>query len=232
MRRRAAIDWRRSSLGCRFALSALRAEGAAMARHSISVTCLLLCACGAPAAPQVDRTPSSIAPPERGQRVVHPAGYSIVFPPGLQPEVDPEGLVSSSITKDALGTMQARTPQGGEKPGSPQLLVRRYSDEAVKAGCVPAFYKPTQFQGRPAFAHFDAGYGPGSDRAQKNTTWGTKGGYSPTLDQELIFERGGAWFQLSFNMGNLKEGEPVHKGALEMVQQYFDTFEYQPVAGK
>jgi hypothetical protein len=197
-----------------------------MARILIGTVCLFLNACGAPAPPGAAATQAPLQPPEQGQRAFHPAGYSVVFPPGLQPDPNPLASQFDTHTKDALGTVAKRKPDGSEEFGAPSLTVRRFSDAAVAAGCVPAFYKPTQFHGQPAFAHFDPGYGPGSDRARKNTTWATKGGTYPYLQQELIFENNGAWFQLTFSMSNVQGSDPVYTEPLNVVQKYFDTFEY------
>ena len=184
--------------------------------------------CGRMARPA--KGPVQLPPPDETRRVTHPAGYSIVFPEGLSASVNPFVYQGDSSTKDALASVNPRNPDGTEQFGGPQLSVRRFSDQHVATNGgkpVPAFFRETQFQNRPAFAHFDAGYGPGSERAGKNTTAATRSGYSPNVDQELIFERDGSCFHLSFSMRNLRGSESVYTAPLEVVEQYFDTFQYQ-----
>lgn len=170
-----------------------------------------------------------LPPPDEAHRARHPAGYSMVFPADLLPQVNPQVYQGDLSTKDALANSNPRTADGTEQFGGPKLSVRRFSDQHVATNAgkpVPAFFRETQFQNQPAFAFFDAGYGPGSERARRNTTYGTAGGYQPTLNQELIFQRGDSWFHLSFSMHNLDGDETVHTEPLQVVEQYFETFKY------
>jgi hypothetical protein len=199
------------------------------ARVLVLVLALIASGCGRVGAP--GKRPVQLPPPDEARRVRHPAGYSIVFPEGLSAGVNPSVYLGDSSTKDALASVNQRKSDGTEQFGGPQLSVRRFSDQHVATNSgkpVPAFFRETQFQNRPAFARFDSGYGPGSERAGENTTAATRGSYSPNLDQELIFERDGSWFHLSFSMRNLRGNESVHAAPLEVVEQYFGTFQYQP----
>ena len=75
------------------------------------------------------------------------------------------------------------------------------------------------FQDQPAYEHFDPGYGPSSKRARAHSGFGTAGGYQSSLTQELIFERDGSWFHLSFSMYNLESGDAVRNQPLELIQR-------------
>lgn len=188
---------------------------------------LAVAGCGHVAAPTIG--PVALPPPDEARRVAHPAGYSIVFPEGCQAQVDPPVYQGDSTTKDALATVRPKDAYGSDEFGTPTLTVRRFSKEHVARNGgkpVPTYFRPTQFQNQPAFAHFDAGYGPGSERA--GTTTATRGGYSPNLDQELIFERDGSWFHVSFSMRNLAGREPRYREPLQVVQDYFESFRYAP----
>jgi hypothetical protein len=79
----------------------------------------------------------------------------------------------------------------------------------------------TQFQNRPALSKFLSGYG------ERQAVRGT---YQPWLLQELIFERDGQWFLLSFNMKNADKDKPYYTQPLPIIQQYFETFRYTPAA--
>jgi hypothetical protein len=79
-------------------------------------------------------------------------------------------------------------------------------------------YTHIQFQGQPAVVRFLNGYGKRQ---------AVRGSYQPWLLQELLFERDGQWFRLSFDMRNADKDKPYYTQPLPIIQQYFETFRYK-----
>ena len=91
-------------------------------------------------------------------------------------------------------------------------------DDALKAsGRLEDGYKPIKFQGQPAFARFLTGHGP------------SRAGIQPTLSQQLVLRSHGQWFILTFQMQNVYQGKPHYTKPLKVIDEYFQTFRYQPV---
>jgi hypothetical protein len=80
-------------------------------------------------------------------------------------------------------------------------------------------YVPSRFQDQPAFTLFLPGYGKSK---------AVRGTYRPSLSQQLVFKCQGQWFSLAFDMRNADEGEPYYTEPLRVIQDYFETFRYNP----
>jgi hypothetical protein len=170
--------------------------------------------------PYADYVPKE-APLEKN-RVTHPTGFSLVSPvdwtmrirpvePFLKDYVADEFLLEGPqsdelkpvITVQHLGPAAQRQWEAFAKPGA------RIGDGNVRA----------QFHGETAFTRFLAGSGK------------TKTKRGQALSQQLVFKSAGQWFLLEFRMRNADNGEPYYTQPLKIVQDFFETFAYQP-AGK
>jgi hypothetical protein len=164
-------------------------------------------------------------PPTETHRVAHPAGYSLVFPAGWKTEMQsfPDGYFA-----DGLSTA-SRDSFGNEDFDKPNFSVLRFSDQgrgAIQTGSYIDRMSPAQFQNQPAWESFEPGRLP--DSSSGNLFRDSSAGY-PYLTQSVLLERSGEWFLLSFQMRNIdgKEG-PFLTEPAAIIQQYFETFEFQP----
>jgi dihydrofolate reductase len=141
-------------------------------------------------------------PPDEKYRVSHPAGYSIVYPSGWKTQVDHYADWRDVV--DGLGT-DRRGVSGKEDFGKASLSIQRFSETGKKAILSGNWFKDmkaVQFQNQPAWAKFDPGSLP-AKRSLDNLFSDAMAGY-PYLTQQLLFERNGEWFMLSFQMRNIK----------------------------
>jgi hypothetical protein len=167
--------------------------------------------------PYADYLPKE-APVEKN-RVAHPAGYSLVSPPGWTMRiVSIEPFMKDYVTDQFV----LEGPQPDEL--KPTLTIQRLGpagqrqwDAFAKSGAIIGDrYVRTTFRGETAFSKFLPGSG------KSNTLRG------PALSQRLVLKSAGQWFLLDFRMRNADGGEPYYTQPLSIVQAYFESFRYKP----
>lgn len=167
-------------------------------------------------------------PPNEANRVVHPAGYSLVYPEGWDAYFKQFRFDDWEQQEDGIVT-DRRLGYGKVDFEKPNLAVIRFTEEgkkAVEAGGWKAGRTEVQFQNQPAWAQFKPGRAP--DKVTRDTFITASGGY-PYLQQDLLFERQGVWFMLSFSMPNWKKADgPYINHPIPIIEQYFETFQYKP----
>jgi hypothetical protein len=152
-------------------------------------------------------------------RVSH-RGYSIVAPTGWKTRTIPIEAFMKNYLTDQLAIegpqpeqshfdVQRLGPSGG----------RQFKDWLQPGRRLGDGYQLTQFQGQPALEKFL----PGTGRRQA-----VRGSYHPWLLQEVVFERGGQWFSLTFTMKNADADKPYYTKPLPIIRQYLDTFRPEP----
>jgi hypothetical protein len=170
--------------------------------------------------PYADYLPK--AAPADANRFTHPAGFSIVCPPGWTPRI----IELKSSAKDFVAD---QVMLEGTQPDrfKPVIIVQRLGPEAgsqwddlAKTGATMGNgHTRTKFQGEPAFTRFQAG--TGKSRA-------VKGQHKPWLSQRLVLKSHGQWFLLDFRMRNADDEGPYYTAPLKIIQDYFETFRYKP----
>lgn len=114
--------------------------------------------------------PPPLPRPDESQRRSHPAGYSIIIPPGYDFSLDVRGNASKF---DALAAQDNRY-----QSFAPRLSVERFRKAPDPAELTQKQrYKPATFLGKPAYV-FDGPRGP---------LW----------HHRIIFESGGQWFEIA-----------------------------------
>jgi hypothetical protein len=168
------------------------------------------------------------SPPAETNRVRFRKGISMVSPPGwksrtipiesflkgyvtdefvLEGEADPKEEYKPKITIQSLGPKARHQWE--------TLLKREPGRKNLDR------YVLTRFQGEPAFARFLSGFGE---------SHAVRGSYQPWLLQGVVFKSQGQWFSLDFDVRNADEGEPYYTEPLKIIQDYFETFRYNPSA--
>jgi hypothetical protein len=174
-------------------------------------------------------------PPDEKYRVVHPVGYSMVYPPGWKTQSQ---HFTSGYFIDGLNTDNRVDAFGTEDFNKPSMHIIRFSAEGKQAVQMQlahgiGYFSGTtkiQFQDQPAWSGFDPGRLPARP-ALKNLANDSRGGY-PYLTQKLIIERNGDWFLLTFQIRNIQKNRgPFITQPVPIIEEYFETFEYEP-AGK
>lgn len=134
---------------------------------------------------------------------------------------------------DGISTDQ-RGAFGEDDFNKPNLSVSRFSKNVgtnLAASNYVKGLKQVLFQNQPAWARFDPG-SPKAARTLANLFEPATAGY-PYLSQELLFERNGERFKLSFHMLNYKgKRGPFFTKPLPRIDEYFATFAFQPQTNK
>jgi hypothetical protein len=197
------------------------------------LTIIWLGGCGfyqAPPGPQADGTVPANSPyeaylpkeaPLERNRVAHSSGFSIVCPPGWTTRTIPiEDFLKSSVADQ----FELEGPQSDKI--KPRITIQRLGPDAqgqwensLKPDHIGDEYTRTVFQGSPALARFLTGYGKSK---------AVRGAYQPWLSQSLKFKSHGQWFSLDFTMRNADKGEPYYRQPLQIIQDYFETFRFNP----
>jgi hypothetical protein len=190
------------------------------------------CAHGKKSAPQFAQVASEIhspygrylpqAPPSETNRVKFPQGYSIVSPVGWVTRTIPmEDWMKDNVTD------QIEIEGDGPVGYKPRITIQHlgpgenslYLGFLAKLGQIPPDgWVPAAFQKQPALKKFYEG--SGSRQA-------IRGSYQPWLTQEIFCERDEQGFLLIFDMKNADK-YPYFKQPLPIVEQYLETFCYQP----
>lgn len=112
-------------------------------------------------------------PPDEANRVMHPLGFSIVYPPNWVVRIQVED--DKSIVGEARKVLPSRR--------SGRIYVRRLGNIAPEiSGC-----RPTEFQGQPAYEESSRRVGNWED--------------PPQFNHHMFFRRRGDWYQLSYMIG-------------------------------
>jgi hypothetical protein len=146
------------------------------------------------------------------------AGFSIVRPAGWTTRTI---KIQDWLEGSVADQYEIEGPQAGNY--GPRITIQRlgpdanktYSDWLTPGRQLADGLVLTQFQNQPALSKFSPGYG--AWRAVRNA-------YQPWLLQELVFERNGQWFLLSFHMQNADKNKPYYTEPLTIIEQYFETF--------
>ena len=133
-------------------------------------------------------------PPSEANRVEHPQGFSIVFPANWEVQV-------------GEGPQIDGTPRTIGFCSRSDAVIWLTNQGSVQPSLGPEF-RPTTFQGQPAFASVE----------RKPDTFDDEGHFRYTL----YFKRDGEWFSLVYLLGRDRPSLPP------MMRYYFETFRAEP----
>ncbi|MHC5540983.1 hypothetical protein ACYOEI_22400 [Singulisphaera rosea] len=111
-------------------------------------------------------------PPDEANRLVHPLGFSIVYPPNWVPRIQVE---DKSIVGEPRKLIPSRT--------SATIYARKLGVIAPELSeC-----RPIEFQGQPAY----------EESSRRDGNWDEP----PRFSHHIFFQRRGDWYQLSYWIG-------------------------------